>query len=83
MKARYDHSQNEQQIEQLAREQRREPGEVLEEAVRLYAATCRLERFVDKMGQRARDKGIREEDVPRLVEEVRRGNAEPVGRCRG
>jgi hypothetical protein len=28
------------------------------------------------MGQRARDKGIREEDVPRLVEEVRRENAE-------
>jgi hypothetical protein len=59
--------ESQQQIEQLARE----PGEVLEEAVSRYAAACRLERFADKMGQRARDKGIREEDVPRLVEEVR------------
>jgi predicted transcriptional regulator len=62
--------ESQQQIEQLAREQQREPGEVLEEAVRRYAAACRLERFADKMGQRARDKGIRE-DVPRLVDEVR------------
>ena len=68
--------ESQQQIEQLAREQQREPGEVLEEAVRRYAVACRLERFADKMGQRARDKGIREEDVPRLVEEVRRENAE-------
>jgi predicted transcriptional regulator len=49
--------ESQQQIEQLAREQQREPGEVLEEAVRRYAAACRLERFADKMGQRARDKG--------------------------
>ena len=68
--------ESQQQIEQLAREQQREPGEVLEEAVRRYSAACRLERFADKMGQRAREKGIREEDVPRLVEEVRRENAE-------
>lgn len=68
--------ESQQQIEQLAREQQREPGEVLEEAVRSYAAACRLGRFADKMGQRAREKGIREEDVPRLVEEVRRENAE-------
>jgi predicted transcriptional regulator len=67
--------ESQQQIEQLAREQQREPGEVLEEAVRRYAAGCRLERFADKMGQRAREKGIREEDVPRLVEEVRHENA--------
>ncbi len=71
--------ESQRQIEQLAREQRREPSEVLEEAVRRYAAVCRLDRFADKMGQRARDKGIREEDVPRLVDEVRRENA---GRAR-
>ena len=71
--------ESQRQIDQLAREQRREPVEVLEEAVRRYAAACRLERFADTMGQRARDKGIREEDVPRLVEEVRRENA---GRAR-
>jgi predicted transcriptional regulator len=65
-----------QQIDQLARDQHREPAEVLEEAVRRYAAACRLERFADKMGPRAREKGIREEDVPGLVEQVRRENAE-------
>jgi len=53
-----------------------QPGEVLEEAVRRYVAACRLERFEDRTGQRARDKGIWEEDVPRLVEKVRRDNAE-------
>jgi len=68
--------ESQRQIEQLANEQQRQPGEVLEEAIRRYAAACRLERFADKMGQRARDKGIREEDVPRLVEVVRRENAE-------
>jgi len=69
--------ESQRQIEQLANEQQRQPGEVLEEAVRRYAAACRLQRFADKMGQRARDKGIREEDVPRLLEEVRRENVEP------
>ena len=64
------------ELDQLAREQQREPGEVLEEAVRRYAAACRLEKFAEKMGSRAREKGIREEDVPRLVEEVRRENNE-------
>ena len=64
------------QIEQLAHEQQREPAEVLDEAVRRYAAACRLERFADKMGSRAREKGIREEDLPGLVEEVRRENIE-------
>jgi hypothetical protein len=33
--------ESQRQIEQLAREQQREPGEVLEEAVRRYAAACR------------------------------------------
>jgi len=65
-----------QQLDQLAREQQREPGEVLDEAVRRYAAAGRLDRFTDKMEKRAREKGIREEDFPRLVEEVRRENIE-------
>jgi len=68
--------ESQQQIEQLARLQQREPGEVLEEAVRRYAAACRLERFAGRMEQRAREMGIQEEDVPRLVDEVRRENAE-------
>ena len=65
-----------QQLDQLAREQQREPGEVLDEAVRRYAAACRLDRFTDKIEKRAREKGIREEDFPLLVEEVRREDIE-------
>jgi hypothetical protein len=65
---------SQQQIEDLAREQRREPMAVLEEAVRRYAATYRLERFADKMGEAARSKGIKEDDIPRLVNEFRREN---------
>ena len=68
--------ESQQQIEQLAHLQHREPGDVLEEAVRRYSTACRLERFADKMEQRARERGIREEDVPRLVGDVRRENAE-------
>ena len=71
--------ESQQQIEQLARLQQREPGEVLEEAVRRYATACRLERFAGRMEQRAREMGIQEEGVPRLVGEVRRENAERGG----
>jgi hypothetical protein len=38
------------QIEELALEQKREPADVLEEAVRRYAAVKRLERFAEKAG---------------------------------
>ena len=62
------------QVEQTAREQNREPAEVVEEAVGRYLASQRLASFADKMERRVREKGIREEDVPRLVEEVRREN---------
>lgn len=61
-------------VEDLARQQKREPAEVLEEAVRRYAATCRLERFADRMEKSARARGINEEDVPSLIEQVRREN---------
>ncbi len=64
------------QIEQLAREQNRDPVEVLEDAVRRYIASRRFERLAEKGEERARALGIREEDVPRLIEEVRRENRE-------
>jgi predicted transcriptional regulator len=64
------------QIEQLAREQNRELVDVLEDAVRRYIASKRFERLAEKGEERARALGIREEDVPRLVEEVRRENRE-------
>jgi predicted transcriptional regulator len=63
-----------QQIAQFAREQNREPGEVLEDAVRRYIAVRKLERLAEKGEARARALDIQEENVPRLVEEVRREN---------
>lgn len=63
-----------QKVEEIAREQERKPSEVVEDAVRRYVAVRRLEQLAEKGEERARARGIREEDVPRLVEEVRRGN---------
>ena len=59
-------------VTQLAHQQHRQPAEVLQDAVRQYAATYRLEQFSDKMAKRAQEKGIREEDIPELVHRVRR-----------
>jgi predicted transcriptional regulator len=61
-------------IEDFAREQNRDPAEVMEEAVNRYLASQRLARFSEKMERQARSQGISEEDVPRLVQEVRREN---------
>jgi predicted transcriptional regulator len=63
-----------QQLNELAREQNRAPAEILEEAVRRYLAVRRLERLAQESEERARALGIHEEDVPGLVEEVRREN---------
>jgi hypothetical protein len=62
------------QVEELAREENREPGDVLEEAVRRYAGVKRLDRLQAKLGARAKKLGIREGDVPSLVHEVRDEN---------
>jgi len=62
------------QVEQTARAQNREPAQVVEEAVGRYLASQRLAGFAERMEHRAREKGIREEDVGRLVEEVRHEN---------
>lgn len=62
------------QIEQIAREQHREPAEVLEEAVRRYVGVKAHERLAQKAERRARERGIKEDDVPQLVDEVRREN---------
>jgi hypothetical protein len=61
-------------IEDLAREQRREPSEVLEDAVSRYAAECRLDRLQGKLGARAKKLSIGESDVPELVRQVRDEN---------
>jgi hypothetical protein len=63
-----------EQIENCAREQNRKPSEVLEEAVGRHMALRRLERLAERGEEMARARGIREEDVPRLVDEVRQEN---------
>ena len=66
----------EKQIAQFAREQKRDPAEVLAEAVRRYLAVRKLECLAAKGEARARALDIREEDIPGMVEEVRRENRE-------
>lgn len=65
-----------EKIEACAKEQRREPVEVLEEALGRYMAQQRLQRLADRGEKLARERGIREEDLPELVRQVRRENAE-------
>lgn len=62
------------EVEQAARAQNRKPSEVLEEAVRKYLDEQSWEQFVEKNERRAREKGISEEDVDRLISEVRHEN---------
>jgi hypothetical protein len=62
------------QVEETAREQKREPSEIVEEALGRYLAIQRLERLSERLEKKALAKGIREEDIPRLVDEVRREN---------
>jgi predicted transcriptional regulator len=64
--------ESQRKIEELARDQQREPGDVLDEALERYAASQMLEKLSERLERRALAKGIREEDVPKLVEEVRR-----------
>lgn len=58
-------------IEDLAREQHRQPSEVIEDAVNRYAAQCRLDRLQERLGARAKKLGIKEGDVAELVQQVR------------
>ena len=61
-------------LEEMARAENRKPSEVLEEAVRRYMAVRRLERLAERGETLARAKGISEEELPSLVDEVRREN---------
>lgn len=67
-----------QRVEDLARQQHREPSAVLEDAFNRYAAECRLDGLQAKLGASAKKLGIREKDVPELVHQVR--NENPRGR---
>jgi len=63
-----------QEVEDLARQQNRQPADILAEAVRRYAGVQRLERFAARAGKHARKLGIKQKDVPRLIDEARREN---------
>ena len=57
---------------EAARAEGKTAEELIETATRRYLAHDRLERFVRRNEQRARELGITESDVPRLVQEHRR-----------
>ena len=63
-----------ERVKDAANHQNRQPAEVVEEAVRRYLSGQRLARFANEMGKKAASLGIREENVPRLIEEVRCDN---------
>jgi hypothetical protein len=63
-------------VEETARAQNREPAEIVSDAVRKYLDEQNWVRFVENNECRARANGISEEDVDRLIAEVRRENAE-------
>ena len=62
------------EVEETARVQNRKPAEVVEEAVRKYLEAQSWVQFVERNERRAKDMGITEEDVPRLVAEYRAEN---------
>ncbi len=63
-----------ERVKETAAAQHREPAQVVEEAVCKYLASQRLQRFAEKMQAKASALGIKEEDIPGLVKEVRREN---------
>lgn len=63
-----------QLVEETARAQNREPSDVVGEAVRKYLDEQSWVKFVEENEARARAKGLSEEDVDRLISEVRSEN---------
>lgn len=62
------------QIEASARTQKRQPSDVLKEAVTQYLERQSWADFVKRNERRALELGITGDDVPRLIEEYRREN---------
>jgi predicted transcriptional regulator len=63
-----------ERVETFARDENREPSDVVEEALGRYLASQRLEKLGRKFERRALESGIREEDISDIVHEVRREN---------
>jgi metal-responsive CopG/Arc/MetJ family transcriptional regulator len=59
-------------VAEIARTEGKTADEVIAEATRRYLARERMDRFVRRNEQRARDLRIAESDVPRIVEDFRR-----------
>ena len=57
---------------EAARAEGKTTDELIEAATRRYLSLERLDRFVRRNEQRARELGITEDDVPRLIHEHRR-----------
>jgi hypothetical protein len=64
------------QAEETACAQNRQPAEVLGYAAREYLNSQTWAQFVERNERRARTEGIGEDDVERLISEVRCENAE-------
>ncbi len=61
-------------VEETARAQNRQPAEVVAEAVAKYLEEQSWRQYVERNEMRARAKGIGEDDVDRLISEVRQEN---------
>jgi len=60
-----------QEIEKVAKEERRTKSELVREALRRYIAAKELRRLQGYGLRKARELGLKEEDVQRLVDEYR------------
>ena len=68
-----------EQLDQAAREQRRNPARLLQEIVREYLDIYEDEKLFRQMQRDARRSGYREEDAVDLVRQVRQEMREPQG----
>jgi predicted transcriptional regulator len=59
------------EVQEAARTQNRQPSEVVEDAVRRYLGERKWEALVLRGERRAAELGLKEDDIPRLIQEVR------------
>jgi len=65
------------EIQSTAAAEHRTADELAADAVRKYLDEQKWQQLVTAGERRAREKGLTEDDVPRLIEEVRRENRTP------
>ncbi len=64
------------ELEGVAQAQRRTADEIAAEAVTKYLKAQKWTQIVDRNNERERELGIAEDDIPRLIAEVRHENRE-------